>query len=156
MTAKIFGREPAVLASTVEALLALLISFHALTFIGLNGQAELVVVMAVVNGALGLYVAYVTHDTLLGAAVALLKALVAFGAVYGLTLTSEQTGTLIAFLTVALGMYQRTQTGPSGRPSFDLTGDRHVTVPVRVVGDPHAVGDAIDAARKAPPAFGNE
>lgn len=118
MTPKIFGREPAVLAALVEALLALLISFNALAGIGIKGQDELMLTMAVVNGVVGLYVAYVTRDTLLGAAVALAKALIAFGAIYSLTLTTEQTGTLIAFLTLAIGFVQRTQTGPASRPSL--------------------------------------
>lgn len=115
---KIFGREPAVIAALIEAALALLISFNALTGLGIKGQPELMLTMAVVNGLVGLYVAYVTRDTILGAAVAVVKALIAFGAIYGLTLTTEQTGTLIAFLTLAIGMFQRTQTGPTAVPSL--------------------------------------
>lgn len=130
MTPKIFGREPAVLASLVEALLALLISFHALAFIGIDDQGTLLVVMAVVNGGFGMYVAYVTRDTLLGAAVALAKALIAFGAVYGLTASIEQTGALIAFLTVAIGLYQRTQTGPTAAPGFRDPGPGRITLSV--------------------------
>lgn len=118
MTPKIFGREPAVLASLVEALLVLLVSFHALVFIGIDSQGTVVVFMAVVNGGIGLYVAYVTHDTLLAAALALVKALIAFVALYGLTLSAEEAGSLIAFLTVAIGFFQRTQTGPTTAPSL--------------------------------------
>lgn len=121
MTPKIFGREPAVLASLVEALLALLVSFHVLAFVGIDTQPELMLTMGVVNGLVAVYVAYVTRDTLLGAAVGLIKAGVAFGAIYGLSISTEQTGTLIAFATVAIGMYQRTQTGPAPYPSLDLS-----------------------------------
>lgn len=118
---KIFGREPAVIASLIEATLAMLVAFGLLTGLGIKGQAELALVMAVVSSALGVYVAWVTRATLLGVAVGLLKALIALGAVYGLTLTIEQTGALIAFLTVALGLFQRTQTEPATVSSFDLT-----------------------------------
>lgn len=119
-TPTIFGREPAVIVSLIEAALAMLVAFGVLAGLGIKGQAELALVMAVVSGLAGVYVAYVTQATLLGVCVGLLKALIALGAVYGLTLTVEQTGALIAFLTVALGLYQRTQTGPAPRASFNL------------------------------------
>lgn len=117
---KIFGREPAVIASLIEAGLAMLVAFGLLTSLGIKGQAELALVMAVVSSGLGIYVAWVTRATLLGVAIGFTKALIALGAVYGLTLTIEQTGALIAFLTVALGLFQRTQTTPAAQPSFDL------------------------------------
>lgn len=120
MTPKIFGREPAVLASLIEAGLALLVAFGVLADLGIRGQQELALVMAVVSSALGLYVAWVTRATLLGVAVGFTKALIALAAVYGLTLTVEQTGALIAFLTLILGYFQRTQTEPDPAPSFNL------------------------------------
>lgn len=118
---KIFGREPAVIVGLIEAFLALLISFGWLSVIGLRGQEELAIVMAVVSAAAGLYVAYVTKATLLGVAVGFIKALAALAAVYGLQISVEQTGALIAFVTVLLSMYQRTQTEPIASPNFDLT-----------------------------------
>ena len=51
-----------VLASLVEALLALLLSFNVLAFAGVDDQGELMIVMAVVNAGVGLYVAIVTRD----------------------------------------------------------------------------------------------
>lgn len=120
-TPKIFGREPAVLSSLVEAALALAISFHLLAWAHINSQAELALVMAVVSSGLGFYVAWVTRATLLGVAVGLVKALIALTAVYGLSINVEQTGTLIAFLTVAIGFFQRTQTDPLEHPSFNLS-----------------------------------
>lgn len=119
-TPKILGREPAVLVSVIEAALALAISFGWLADIGIKGQQDLGVVMAVVAGAAALYVAYVTHDTMLGVSVGLLKALIALAAVYNLTITLEQTGALIAFLTVAIGLFQRTQTTPIAQGNFNL------------------------------------
>jgi hypothetical protein len=120
MTPKIFGREPAVISSLIEAALALAISFHLLAWAHIGGQAELALVMAVVSSGLGLYVAWVTRATLLGVAIGLIKALIALAAVYGLTISVEQTGTLIAFLTVLIGLFHRTQTTPLAQPAFDL------------------------------------
>lgn len=121
-TPTIFGREPAAVAALVQGVLALAVSFGLLAGVGIKGQVELAIVMGVVIAVLDVFVAYVTRATLLGVCVGLIKALIALGAVYGLTLTVEQTGALIAFLTVSLGLYQRTQTSPSPVPSFDLTG----------------------------------
>lgn len=115
---KIFGREPALVVSLIEAGLALLVSFGVLAGLGIRGQEELALVMAVVTSGLGVYLAYVTRDTLLGVVVGFVKAALALAAVYGLELTVEQTGSLIAFITVAIGAWQRTQTGPAAVPSF--------------------------------------
>lgn|GEM_PF-3402001 len=120
MTAKIFGREPAAIAGLIEGALALLLAFGWLSFIGLRGQEDLAVVMAVVSGAMGVYVAWVTDETLLGYVLGLVKALIALGAVYGLTLSAEETGALIAFLTVALGFWQRDKVEPLEQPTFSF------------------------------------
>lgn len=117
---KIFGREPAFLAGLLEAALATLVSFGMLGFIGINGAEGLAVVMAVVQGLVGVYVAYVTKDTLLGVGVTLLKASVALLAFYHYDLNETQLTTLIALLTLVLGSWQRTQTAPAVVPSLDL------------------------------------
>lgn len=125
---KIFGREPAFLVGVIEATLVMLISFGALSFVGIDGPEALAVVMAVISGGLGLYVAYVTKDTLLGAALAFLKSAVALGAFYGYALTEPQMASLIGVLSLAIGAYQRTQTGPAVLPSLNL-GQHSVEVP---------------------------
>lgn len=111
---KIFGREPAVIAGTVEAGLVLLLSFGLFSLT----QDTIGLIMAVVTAAMGLYVAYVTSETLLAAVLAFLKAALALSAVYGFSLSIEQTGALLAFVSVAFGFYQRTQTSPLVTPSL--------------------------------------
>lgn len=117
---KIFGREPAVIGGTVEAALALLVSFGMLNFLGISGAEGESVVMAVVFAVIGTYVAWVTKDTLLGAVTSLLKAAIALLAFYHYSLSQEQITTLLAILPVLLGFIHRTQTGPAAFPSLDL------------------------------------
>lgn len=103
----IFGREPAVLVGALEALIAVLLAFG----LGISPESygpwvALVVAVGGVLTAIG------TTDTLLGAVIGALKAAVVLVAVYGLTLTDQQTGALIGVVTVAFSLYQRTQTSP--------------------------------------------
>lgn len=125
---KLFGREPAFYAGLLEAALATLLSFGMLGFIGIDNAEGIAVVMAVVQGLIGVYVAYVTKDTLLGVGVALLKSSVALLAYYHYSLSEMQLTTLIALLTLLLGSFQRTQTSPAIVPSFDLA-QHQVDVP---------------------------
>lgn len=115
---KIFGREPVVITNTVEGVLACLIAFHALDFIGINGADTLAIVMAVVSTGLGVYVAYVTDETLLGALTGFIKAGIALAAVYGFNLTAEQTAGLLSAVAVVFALWHRTQVAPVLRPSF--------------------------------------
>ncbi len=117
-TVKIFGREPVVIVNTIEAVLACLIAFRALDFIGIRGAEELAVVMAVFSSAAGLYVAYVTGETLLGALTGFIKAGLALAAVYGFELTAVQTAGLLTAVTFVRALWHRTQTGSSPVPSF--------------------------------------
>lgn len=111
---KIFGREPAVYVGLVEAVLALALSF------GLFGltQEQTGALVACTAALLGLYTAYVTQDTLLGAAVGFVKAALVVGVTFGFALTDEQNGAVIALVAVVIGFWQRTQTSPADEPSF--------------------------------------
>lgn len=120
-TPKIFGREPALIGGAVEAVLALFVSFGMLAFIGINDAQGESVVMAVVYTGLGLYVAIVTKDTLLGYVLAAAKAVIALLAFYKYDLSQEQIATLLAALSMALGFAHRTQTGPAELPSADVS-----------------------------------
>lgn len=110
----IFGREPAVYGGLVEVVLTLMLVF------GVDGLSKqsIGLIMAVVSAALGLYTAWVTKDTLLGVAIGLLKAAFALLAGYGLELTQDQTGAIIAAVAVLLSVFQRTQTSPLAAPSM--------------------------------------
>lgn len=85
--------------------------------------------MAAVSAVFGVVTAYATRDTLLGAVTGLAKAVVALGVGYGLELTAEQTGALIAFVTVAVGFWQRTQTSPLEHGTFRDSGASLNTAP---------------------------
>lgn len=110
---KVFGREPAALVGVVEAALALLVVFG----LGLTEDVALGIV-AVVQAALGVYLAYVTKDTLLGVAVGLAKACLTLAVLLGLSLTTAQSAAVVAFVAVLVGFFQRTQTYPLAHPSF--------------------------------------
>ena len=111
---KIFGREPAVIVGTLEAGLVLLLSFGLFDLT----QDTIGLIMAAVTAAFGVYIAYVTSETLLAAVLAFLKSALALSAVYGFSLSMEQTGALLAFVSVAFALFQRTQTEPLENPTF--------------------------------------
>jgi len=116
----IFGREPVVITNAIEGILAALLAFGLLGWAGIDNADEIAIVMAVVSSALGLYVAYVTKDTLLGAVLGFTKAAVALIAAYGYNLTDVQLAQLLAAITVVAALWHRTQTGPAVVPSLDL------------------------------------
>lgn len=114
MTTTIFGREPAAVVGIIEAVLVMF-----LTFGWFNLSQETVgLIMAVVTTALGVWLAYVTHHTVLGALTGLAKAVLALAAVYGFALTDAQTGAVIALITMIVGFWHRTQTSPAMFPGF--------------------------------------
>ena len=119
----IFGREPAALLGLLEAVLAVLVVFPLGAQMHVDAGA-IVVIMAFVSAAIGVYSAIATKDTLLGVVVGLVKAGVGLGAYYGLELRDEQNVAVVALTAVLVGFFQRTQTSPmeySGRhrPAID-------------------------------------
>lgn len=117
-SAKIFGREPAAVVGLIEAVLTAALAFGLLKSVGLGSAEAVGTVMAAVSAALGVYVAYVTRDALLGYVVTAVKSGIALGAVYGLNLNLEQSAAVIALTSLLVGFFQRTQTGPAAVPSF--------------------------------------
>jgi hypothetical protein len=115
---QILGRDPAAILAAVQVVLALLLSFGVLDVIGLKGQDDLAVVVTVLGALVALYLAWGTTETALAALVELVKAAVALGAIYGLQITTEQTGLLIATVTAISTAWLRTQTSPLARGSF--------------------------------------
>lgn len=129
MNVKIFGREPAAIIATIQAVLALLIGFRALDFIGLRGQDDLALVMAVVCGLSALYLAYVTSETLLAPVIEVIKAALALGVIYGLQINAEQTALLIAAVTAIIGGWQRGQVSPLVHPTFEVIAPSDTVTP---------------------------
>lgn len=117
---KIFGREPAAIVAAIQALLVLAVSFGWLDGIGLKGQDDVALVVAVVAAVGAVVLAYKTSETLLAPVVELFKAGLALAAIYGFALTTEQTGSVIAAITVVLALFQRTQVAPLPKGNFEV------------------------------------
>jgi len=123
---KIFGREPAAYVGLVEGAVALALTtnvFHLST-------DWVTAIMAALTALGGIYTAYVTKDTLLGPVIGLAKAAFMVAVLLGFNLTVDQTGAVIAAITLLFSFFQRTQTSPAVTPSFS-TSD---TIPGEVVG----------------------
>ena len=116
--ALIFGRDPAAIIAAIQAALALLIGFHLLKFIGLNGMDDLAVVMVTLNAAAALYLAWVTTETLLAPVVELFKALLGLAAIYGLHIDAQQTAMAVAAITAIATAWHRDRTSPLSTPTF--------------------------------------
>lgn len=117
---KIFGREPAALVAALQSFLILAVSFGWLSGIGLDGQDDIALVIGVVTAAGAVVLAYKTSETLLAPVIELFKAGLAFAAIYGFALTDAQTGSVIAAITTAIALFQRTQVAPLRDGNFDV------------------------------------
>lgn len=115
---QILGRDPAAILAAVQVVLALLLSFGALSRIGIKGQDDLAVLVGVLGAVAALYLAWGTTETALAALVEIVKSAVALGAIYGLQISTEQTGLLIAAITAISTAWLRGQTSPLDRGSF--------------------------------------
>lgn len=111
---KLFGKEPAAWVGLIEASLALAVAIGWLAWT----REQTALVMAVVVCVFGVVTAYLTKDTMLGVLVGLTKAVIALALGFGFTLSPEVTAAIIAFVTVAVSFFQRTQTSPAPTPSF--------------------------------------
>lgn len=113
----IFGREPAAVVGLIEAALVLA------TAIGLDwSTTQVALVSACASALLGVYVAFATHDTLLAAVVAGTKAVLALLIGFGVPVSAELVAAIIGFISVALALFNRTQTFPSADPPKALPG----------------------------------
>ena len=105
---KVFGREPAAIVALLEAVLVLALSFGLFDLT----QHTIGLIIAVVTAGFGVVLAVTTSETLLGPVVGFTKSALALAAVYGLSITTEQTGALIAVVGLVIGFWQRGQTSP--------------------------------------------
>ena len=114
----IFGREPALVAGFIKAMLVLVTAFWVIMT-----PEQIGLINGVVAAVLAVYVAYVTHQTLASGLLGLTDAAIALAVGYGAHLSPEQTGAVIAFVTIAIAMYNRTQVTPvaAGQGSFALS-----------------------------------
>lgn len=112
------GRDPAALLALVQAALTLALSFGLLAWAGLSTQVDLALLLGVLNALSAVYLAWGTTETALAAVVELFKGLVAFGAVYGLSISIEQTALAIVLINAIATAFLRTQTSPLTNGSF--------------------------------------
>lgn len=117
----IFGREPAAVVAAIQAALVMAVSFGWLEGVGLKNQDDIALLVGILTAAGALFLAYKTSETLLAPVIELFKALLAFGAIYGFALTTDQTATVIAAITMGFGLAHRTQTSPLRQGNFQLT-----------------------------------
>ena len=125
----VLGREPAVLVGFIESVIALIVAFQ----LGLDAE-HASLVMAVVSSAFAVYMAWVIKDTLLGASVQLMKAALALAAGYGLDLSEQQQGAVLALIPVTFALWQRTQSSPVLYP-IDPSPTQVVSSPPEVAAD---------------------
>lgn len=104
--------EPAAVLAAVQSILAVLVGFGALNFIGLDSQTDVVIVASALSAAGALFLAYSTDKTALAPAIELFKALLAVGAIYGLHLTDEQSSLAVVAIQTVLGLFHRSQVTP--------------------------------------------
>lgn len=145
---QLLGRDPAALLALVQAALTLFLSFGALGWAGLTTQTDLALLLGVLNALSAVYLAWGTTETALAAVVELFKGGVAFAAIYGLSITVEQTALAIVLINAIATAFLRTQTSPLTHGSFatispedTATPPATATAPIHV--DPAALADAI-------------
>lgn len=111
----IFGREPAAWVGLLEGIVALLVLLPVASRLNLT-QEWAVLFMAVVSAGAGLYTAWATKDTALGAITGFVKAVIGLVAYYGLDVSVEVQASVMALVPILFGFFQRTQTSPVGFP----------------------------------------
>jgi hypothetical protein len=107
----IFGREPTIWLGVLEAVLATITAFGLGTRWGLS-QDTYGIWTVLFAAIFGVITAWMTKDTMLGVVLGLVKAIIAFIAIYGLTMTDQQTGAVVALTPLIVSLFQRTQTAP--------------------------------------------
>lgn len=111
---RIFGREPAVIAGVIESAILLAVAVGIFDW----DTEQIGAIMAVVTIILGIIVAYLTQDTLLGLLTGLIKAGAALFLAFGLEFRPEVVATLTALVVAVAALFQRTQTSPMAQPTL--------------------------------------
>lgn len=98
---KIFGREPAVILHALQAVLAFLVTLPALNQLGLTEEVS-GWVMTIAAGAVALLVAIATRPIVVSALTGAVQTLLTGFVAFGLPLSEQSSGALIAALNVVL------------------------------------------------------
>lgn len=106
---KIFGREPALIISTLSALLSLIVTFN----IGMSGE-QAGAIVAVTSAVFGAITAAMTRPIAPSAFTAVVAAGAALLAAYGLDVSAETVGATNAVVLAVLALLTRSQVSPKG------------------------------------------
>jgi hypothetical protein len=106
---KIFGREPALIISTISAILSLVVTFN----IGMSGE-QAGAIVAIVSAVFGAIVAVATRPIAPAAFTAVVAAGAALLAAYGLNVSAETVGATNAVVLAVLALLTRGQVSPKG------------------------------------------
>lgn len=109
---KILGQEPAFFVGVVEAVLAVFLTFGVFKL----DQETVGVIVAAVSASLGLVAAYATKTTLYSALIGFAKAVLVLAVTFGAPLNDNQTGAIIAAITLVAGAYLREKTASVETP----------------------------------------
>lgn len=111
---KFLRRDPTAYLTLVQALLALALAFH---LFGLT-QTLVPLIMAVINGGVGVVTAIFTKRAGFAIAMGLITAVINLFAGYGLTLTDDKTNAILFASTVILGIFGWTQNSAAAKPGL--------------------------------------
>ena len=104
---RIFGREPALIVSTISAALSLIVTFN----VGMSGE-QAGAIVAIVSAVFGAIVAAATRPVAPAAFTAVVAAGAALLAAYGLNVSAETVGATNAVVLAVLALLTRGQVSP--------------------------------------------
>lgn len=113
---KIFGREPAVILHALQAVLAFLVTLPALNALGLTEEVS-GWVMTLAAGAVALLVAAATRPLVVSALTGAVQTLLTGFVAFGLPLSEQSSGALIAALNVVLMLLMPLGLTPAADPA---------------------------------------
>ncbi|MEV0151578.1 MULTISPECIES: hypothetical protein [unclassified Nonomuraea] len=105
---KIFGREPAAILYALQAVLAVLVAFGVF---GLTDESA-AWVLTIGNGVMALIVAVVTRPFVVSALTGAVQTILTAAIAFGLPVTEAQMGSIIAALSIILGLTLRPNVAP--------------------------------------------
>jgi len=106
---KIFGREPALIISTLSAVLSLIVTFN----IGMSGE-QAGAIVAITSAVFGAITSAMTRPIAPSAFTAVVAAGAALLAAYGLNVSAETVGATNAIVLAVLALLTRSQVSPKG------------------------------------------
>ncbi|MCT9932461.1 hypothetical protein N5079_19860 [Planotetraspora sp. A-T 1434] len=129
---KIFGREPAVILHALQAVLAFLVTLPALNSLGLTAEVS-GWVMTIAAGLVALLVAVATRPFVVSAATGAVQTILTGLVAFGLPLSEQSTGALVAALNVVLMLLMPLGLTPAADPDPKFVRAQRRAIPRRVL-----------------------